>query len=97
MKPQIFNTSAAEWRSRLFLQLGSFRATGCGLLVCVTTALATTFIADHYGGPTLLYALLFGMSLHFRCVAGIEFVARTILRLGVALWGYGSPLRRSPS
>lgn len=63
-----------------------------GVLICVTIALATTFIADHYGGPTLLYALLFGMSLHFlseegRCIAGIEFSARTILRLGVALLG----------
>ncbi len=63
-----------------------------GVLICITIALATTFIADHYGGPTLLYALLFGMSLHFlseegRCVAGIEFAARTILRLGVALLG----------
>ena len=65
MKPQIFNSSAAQWRSRLVLRLGSFRAIGRGLLVCVTIALATTFIADHYGGPTLLYALLFGMSLHF--------------------------------
>lgn len=63
-----------------------------GVLICITIALATTFIADHYGGPTLLYALLFGMSLHFlseegRCVAGIEFAARTILRLGVSLLG----------
>ncbi|RTR03926.1 putative sulfate exporter family transporter, partial [Halomonas nitroreducens] len=49
--------------------------------MCITIALATTFIADHYGGPTLLYALLFGMSLHFlseegRCREGIEFAAR---------------------
>lgn len=63
-----------------------------GVLICITIALATTFIADHYGGPTLLYALLFGMSLHFLseqgpCLAGIEFAARTILRLGVALLG----------
>ncbi|GHE21959.1 YeiH family protein [Halomonas urumqiensis] len=63
-----------------------------GVMVCITIALATTFIADHYGGPTLLYALLFGMTLHFlsedgACVAGIEFCARTILRLGVALLG----------
>ncbi|TDR55044.1 putative integral membrane protein (TIGR00698 family) [Halomonas ventosae] len=92
MKPQIFNMSTAEWRSRLILRLGSFRAIGRGLLVCITIALATTFIADHYGGPTLLYALLFGMSLHFlseegRCREGIEFAARTVLRLGVALLG----------
>ncbi|WP_027967182.1 YeiH family protein [Halomonas halocynthiae] len=63
-----------------------------GVLICITIALATTFIADHYGGPTLLYALLFGMTLHFlseegRCLAGVEFSARAILRLGVALLG----------
>ncbi|WP_234250317.1 YeiH family protein [Billgrantia desiderata] len=63
-----------------------------GVLICITVALAATFIADHYGGPTLLYALLFGMALHFlseegRSVAGIEFAARPILRFGVALLG----------
>lgn len=63
-----------------------------GLLICLLIALATTFIADHYGGPTLLYALLFGMSLHFlseneSCRPGIEFTARTVLRFGVALLG----------
>ncbi|MCE9665970.1 putative sulfate exporter family transporter [Halomonas sp. M5N1S17] len=63
-----------------------------GVMICITIALATTFIADYYGGPTLLYALLFGMALHFlseegRCVAGIEFTARVILRVGVALLG----------
>src|SRR5690554_4299840 len=63
-----------------------------GVLICITIALATTFIADHYGGPTLLYALLLGMALHFlseegRCVAGVEFSSRTILRFGVALLG----------
>ena len=63
-----------------------------GVIICITIALATTFIADHYGGPTLLYALLFGMTLHFlseegRCLAGVEFSSRTILRLGVALLG----------
>ncbi len=63
-----------------------------GVLMCITIALAATFIADHYGGPTLLYALLFGMALHFlseegRCVVGIEIAARPILRFGVALLG----------
>ncbi|MFW3617090.1 putative sulfate exporter family transporter, partial [Billgrantia antri] len=92
MKPRIFSTPAAAMRSRLFQQLSSYGAIGRGLLVCITIALATTFIADHYGGPTLLYALLFGMSLHFlseegKCREGIEFAARTVLRLGVALLG----------
>lgn len=82
--------------SNLRISIGNafehYRRVGRGLLVCVTIALATTFIADHYGGPTLLYALLFGMSLHFlseegACKEGIEFAARTVLRLGVALLG----------
>jgi uncharacterized integral membrane protein (TIGR00698 family) len=63
-----------------------------GLLVCLTIGLATTFLSDHYGGPTILYALLLGMAFHFlsqegRCLPGVEFAARTILRLGVALLG----------
>lgn len=63
-----------------------------GVLVCVTIGLATTFLSDHYGGPVMLYALLLGMAFHFlsqegRCVAGVDFAARTILRFGVALLG----------
>ena len=84
--------STATSRQRLSRRLASLSPIGRGLLVCVTIALATTFIADHYGGPTLLYALLFGMTLHFLseqgpCLVGVEFAARTILRLGVALLG----------
>ena len=63
-----------------------------GVVICITIALATSFISDHYSGPKMLYALLFGMTLHFlteegRCLAGVEFSSRTILRLGVALLG----------
>jgi uncharacterized integral membrane protein (TIGR00698 family) len=63
-----------------------------GVLVAVTIGLAAAFLSDHYGGPVMLFALLIGMAFHFlhesgRCVAGIEFASRTILRLGVALLG----------
>lgn len=63
-----------------------------GVMVCLTIGLATTFLSDHYGGPTILYALLLGMAFHFlsqegRCVPGVEFAARTVLRVGVALLG----------
>ncbi|MDM1249208.1 putative sulfate exporter family transporter [Acinetobacter sp. R933-2] len=63
-----------------------------GLVVSLAIAMASAFIADNYGGPTLLYALLFGMSCHFlvengRCLPGIEFASRTVLRAGVALLG----------
>lgn len=55
-------------------------------------ALAATFVATLHGGPQLLYALFFGMALHHlhgdaRSRPGIEFCARTVLRLGVGLLG----------
>ena len=63
-----------------------------GLLVAVTIALASDWLSQHYGAPVMLFALLFGMAFHFlheqgRCVAGIEFASRTVLRTGVALLG----------
>ena len=72
--------------------LNQLRQIGPGLLVSLAIAMASAFIADHYGGPTLLYALLFGMACHFlsehsRCLPGIEFASRTLLRIGVALLG----------
>ncbi|GAD24542.1 YeiH family protein [Acidovorax sp. MR-S7] len=63
-----------------------------GTIVCVTIALAATFLSQHYGGPQLLYALLIGLTFHFlhgnpQISAGIDFCARTLLRTGVALLG----------
>src|SRR5579871_4697729 len=63
-----------------------------GLLVAATIAMASTWLASHYTAPVMLFALLFGMAFHFlheggRCVAGIEFASRSVLRLGVALLG----------
>ncbi len=63
-----------------------------GVLVCGVIALASTFLAEHHGGPQLLYALLLGLAFHFihgnaDAKAGIEFCGRTVLRLGVVLLG----------
>jgi len=63
-----------------------------GALTAGTIALAATFISEHYGGPQLLYALFFGMAFNFlagdaRIQPGIDFVARRLLRFGVALLG----------
>lgn len=63
-----------------------------GLLVCLVIAMSTNFLSENYGGPQLLYALLIGLSLHFLYLneavkPGIDFCAKTILRLGVALLG----------
>ena len=63
-----------------------------GLLICIVIAFASTFVSEHYGGPTLLYALLLGMAFFYlsknpNASAGIQFGSRTVLRLGVALLG----------
>lgn len=63
-----------------------------GLLVSAVIALASQFVAEHYGAPAMLLALLIGIALNFlsedeRCQAGIAFAARQMLRLGVALLG----------
>jgi uncharacterized integral membrane protein (TIGR00698 family) len=63
-----------------------------GVVVAATIALAATFLSQHYGAPVMLFALLLGMAFHFlheegRCIAGIEFCSRTVLRIGVGLLG----------
>lgn len=68
-----------------------------GLLVSSTVAIAAMFLAEHHGAPVMLLALLLGMALNFlsqtesgqpgRCAAGLDFGAKTVLRIGVALLG----------
>src|SRR5262245_52694970 len=72
--------------------LSSSRAMFPGVMVCVVLAVAATFLSQHYGAPVMLLALLIGMAMNFlstegSCVRGIEFTARTVLRVGVALLG----------
>lgn len=72
--------------------LGRVRALVPGLLVCLTVAMAAGFMAQQYGGPQVLYALLIGLALHTiggegSLAAGVDFCSRTLLRLGVALLG----------
>lgn len=63
-----------------------------GLMFSVVLAITATFVAGHYGGPPMLFALLLGMAFHFvaaekRFAAGVDFSARQVLRVGVALLG----------
>lgn len=63
-----------------------------GLAICATIAMASAFISEHHGGPTLLYALLLGMVLHFlsrdaKVAPGLRLGSTTVLRIGVALLG----------
>jgi len=62
-------------------------------MACAVVAAAATFLGDHYGAPVLLFALLIGLGMNFlsgegsSAAAGIEFCARSVLRVGVALLG----------
>ncbi|MFK0087368.1 YeiH family protein [Pseudomonas sp. NPDC090755] len=63
-----------------------------GFMVSLIAAAAASFLSEHYGAPVMLFALLLGLALNFlsadgRCKPGIEFTARTVLRIGVALLG----------
>jgi uncharacterized integral membrane protein (TIGR00698 family) len=63
-----------------------------GFFISALIALAAQFISDHYGAPSMLMALLFGIALNFlsddpKCKRGIAFSARTLLRIGIALLG----------
>lgn len=63
-----------------------------GALLSAVVALAATFLSALHGGPQLLYALLLGVCFHYlsheaRTKSGIEWCARTLLRLGVGMLG----------
>lgn len=63
-----------------------------GILLCLTIAAAAQFLAQHYGAPQMLFALLLGIAFHFvieegKCAPGVAFVATDVLRFGVALLG----------
>lgn len=63
-----------------------------GIVIALLVALAASWLSEHYGAPVMLFALLLGIAVNFlsadsRCQPGIEFAARTVLRVGVALLG----------
>jgi len=63
-----------------------------GLLACTVAGAAAAFLSEHYGAPVMLFALMLGMAMNFLsddgpCQPGIEFTARQVLRIGIALLG----------
>ena len=84
-------THKSKWKERLF---NNGRSLFPGVLATVTVAIAAKFLSNHYGGPTMLFALLLGMGFHFLsedtvCSHGIEFASKKILQFGVGLLGLG--------
>ncbi|MFQ6549438.1 YeiH family protein [Aestuariibius sp. 2305UL40-4] len=77
----------------MMTMLTSLRTGYRGLLLALTVALCAGFLSDHYGAPVMLFALLIGMAFNFLadhplCKDGVDFAARNLLRLGVALLGF---------
>ncbi|WP_018690328.1 YeiH family protein [Ahrensia kielensis] len=78
---------------KLNARISEFMANNApGFLVSVIIAITAQFLSEHYGAPAMLMALLLGIAFHFlaeegRCVPGIAFTSRTVLRIGVALLG----------
>jgi len=76
----------------LYSLIEYLRSAAPGLTLAVVLAMAATFVATSYGGPAMLFALLFGMAFNFlakdaKCLPGINLASKTILRVGVALLG----------
>lgn len=81
--------AAQSWPRRY---VSAARRIAPGLAIALLVALAASWLADHYGAPVMLFALLIGMAVNFvsqdpRCRPGIDFASRSVLRLGVALLG----------
>lgn len=63
-----------------------------GLAACGVGAAAAAWLSDHYGFPIILLGLLVGLALNFisqdqKTHRGLDFAARTCLRLGIVLLG----------
>jgi uncharacterized integral membrane protein (TIGR00698 family) len=78
----------------LTLEAGQARARTLfpGVMACAVVAASAAFLSEHYGAPVMLFALLLGMAMNFLaadgpCAPGIEFTARQVLRVGIALLG----------
>ncbi|MGD1869487.1 MAG: YeiH family protein [Neomegalonema sp.] len=86
-------SAGAEFAEKAWTRLRSQGETlAPGLLVSVVIGIAAQFLSEHYGAPAMLMALLLGIAFHFlaeegRCAPGIEFTAKIVLRIGVALLG----------
>lgn len=77
-------------------RLAGWRGAGAravpGLVTAAAATLAAGFLADHYGAPLTLMALLVGLAMNFlgadeRLAPGLAFASRTLLRIGIVLVG----------
>lgn len=72
--------------------IGQHKTKVHGAAACLVVALGAKFLGLNYGAPTMLFALILGMSVNFLydsedCAVGIDFCCSSILRFGVILLG----------
>jgi uncharacterized integral membrane protein (TIGR00698 family) len=65
-----------------------------GVAAVILIAVTSQFLATHYQAPALVFALLLGMAMNFlyrqeHSRAGVDFCAKHVLRIGVAMLGAG--------
>lgn len=74
------------------MQIAKVKTFFPGVVLALTIAAAANFLSEHYGAPVMLFAILIGMAFNFLmdgspCIKGIEFCAKGLLKVGVALMG----------
>ena len=82
----------AEQEAKAVVAEPAARSLWPGLVACGGAAAAAAWLSEHYGFPIILLGLLVGLSLNFvarepRTHRGLDFAARTFLRLGIVLLG----------
>jgi uncharacterized integral membrane protein (TIGR00698 family) len=85
-------TAGSPLSDRIARQGARARVLAPGVSLAFVVAAAATFLSEHYGAPVMLFALLLGMALHFlsadpRAAPGLDFTAKKLLRVGIALLG----------
>ena len=64
-----------------------------GVFLTLIITIAAKFLADHYSAPATLFALLFGLGVNFlssneKCLHGVTYCEKTLLKGGVVLLGF---------
>ena len=87
-------TNGGSYEEYIMSILKNVKSIFPGFLVTFLVAISAKFLSNNYGAPTILFAILLGMSLHFLytetlCEKGIDFASKYLLQLGIILLGFG--------
>jgi uncharacterized integral membrane protein (TIGR00698 family) len=88
----LYNDLYGDFEFGRSIRLRKLQALYPGAFVTILSFLAASYLADRYGAPPTLIALLIGLSLNFlhsdsRFVPGLKFASGPLLRVGIVLLG----------